>query len=242
MLGKKCTTSKNNVIWRIHPNSLQNTCWSGLFTVLSESQTVFFILAFLALSIICSSFQVCEHMCVQHTHRHKRGACWPKSLGHVSSVSKAATWTAYLITFCTDLLVTCHTVVNLPFKSEIPDWTGGDVGVTSGHLPNHGVESSVFMHFQEVSWWREDGRLIGIFDGNFDRGRVFKGPPAAETWVSVDIGSLYLQCVGFFGLKIQRLLRNDKDERFLLMTTAARTNVCNTDGWSLCAFKPICES
>lgn len=69
----------------------------------------------------------------------------------VSSVSKAATWTAYLITFCTDLLVTHRTLVNLPFKREIPDWTGGDVGVTSGHLPNHGVESSVFMHFQEVS-------------------------------------------------------------------------------------------
>ena len=98
------------------------------------------------------------------------------------------------------------------------------------------------MHFQEVSGWREDGRLISIFNDNFDRRRVFKGPPAAETRVNVDIGRLYLQCIGFFGLKIQRLLRNDKDECFSLMTTAARTNEYNTDGWSLCAFKPICES
>lgn len=27
-----------------------------------------------------------------------------------------------------------------------------------------------------------------------------------------------------------------------LMTTAARTNEYNADGWKLCAFKPICES
>lgn len=87
------------------------------------------------------------------------------------------------------------------------------------------------MNFEEVRWGREDRRLICILNDNFDGRSIFKGPPAAETWVSVDIGCLYLQCIGFFGLKVQRLLRNDKDECFSLMTTAARTNEYNADGW-----------
>lgn len=87
------------------------------------------------------------------------------------------------------------------------------------------------MNFEEVSRWREDRRLVSILNNNFDCRRVFKGPPAAETWVNMDIGCLYLQRIGFFGLKVQRLLRNDKDECFPLMTTAARTNEYNADGW-----------
>lgn len=86
------------------------------------------------------------------------------------------------------------------------------------------------MNFKEVSRGGEDRRLISIFDNNFDRRRVFKGPPAAETWVNVDIGCFYLQRIGFFGLKIQGLLRNDKDKCFSLMTTAAGTNEYNADG------------
>lgn len=117
-----------------------------------------------------------------------------------------------------------------PFKKEIPYRTGGDIGVTSSHLPNHRVEGSVFMNFQEVSRRREDRRLVSVLHNDFDCCRVFKGPPAAETWVNMDIGCLYLQRIGFFGLKVQRLLRNDKDECFSLMTTAARTNEYNADG------------
>lgn len=60
------------------------------------------------------------------------------------------------------------------------------------------------MHFSsEVSRWREDGRLISIFDDNFDR-RVFKGAPAAETRVRMDI-ELPLSVYRIFWTKIQRL-------------------------------------
>lgn len=105
-------------------------------------------------------------------------------------------------------------VVTISFKREIPYRTGCDIRVTSSHLPNHGVQSSIFMNFQEVSRWREDRRLICILHDNFNRCCIFKGPPAAETRVNMDIGCLYLQSIGFLGLKVQRLLRNDKDECF----------------------------
>lgn len=141
-----------------------------------------------------------------------------------------------------ELICLSFEIASVRFKREIPYRTGSDIRVTSSHLTNHRVQSSIFMNFKEVSWWRENGRLISILNDNFDCGRVFKGSPAAETWVNVDIGCLYLQRIGFFGLKVQRLLRNDKDKCFSLMTTAARTNEYNGDGWKLCAFKPICES
>lgn len=86
------------------------------------------------------------------------------------------------------------------------------------------------MNFEEVSWGREDGRLVRVLHHDFDCRSVFERPLAAETWISVDVGCLHLQCIGLFGLKVQRLLRNDKDECFSLTTTAARTNESNADG------------
>lgn len=86
------------------------------------------------------------------------------------------------------------------------------------------------MDLEEVRRGGEDRGLVSILHDDLDRRRVFEGPPAAETWVNVDVGGLYLQRIGLFGLKVQRLLGNDRDECPSLMTTAARTNESNADG------------
>lgn len=114
-------------------------------------------------------------------------------------------------------LLSPYGAASTALKWEIPYWTWSDIGVTCCHLANHWVQSSIFMNFKEVSWWREDWGLISILHNNFDCCCILKGSPATEPWVDVDIGCLHLQCIGFFGLKVQRLLKkNDKDECFSL--------------------------
>lgn len=113
------------------------------------------------------------------------------------------------------LLLSCE-AANTTLKRQIPDWTRSAIRVTCCHLANHRVQSSIFMNFKEVSWWREDWGLISILHNNFDCCCILKGSSATETWVDVDIGCLHLQCIGFFGLEVQRLLK--KWQRWMLLS------------------------
>lgn len=97
-----------------------------------------------------------------------------------------------------------------PLKAALPYGAGRHVGVMGCHLPQHRVDSSIFMYFQQVSGRGEDWRLISILHHDLHGGRVLEGAPAEETGVEVNVGCLHLQSVGLFCLKVQRLLRGTK--------------------------------
>lgn len=84
----------------------------------------------------------------------------------------------------------------------------------SRYLTNHWVNGSVFMYFQKVSWWREDRRLVSILHYDFNSCRIFERSHADETRVNIYVGCFYLQSIGSFGLKVQRLLRMTETNAF----------------------------
>lgn len=119
-------------------------------------------------------------------------------------------------------------------RAVLPYRAGRHVGVMGCHLPQHRVESSIFMHFQKVGGWGEDRWLISIFHHDLHGRRVLEGSPAEEARVDVNVGCFHLQSVGLFGLKVQWLLR--RTEMNVFHWGPQKTSDGDADGWKLCAF------
>lgn len=116
-----------------------------------------FVLICPVLGLVCSSQLMCVRpyvgMCTR-AHRHTDTWCaLTLILGSCECSPKGSqphcTYTRISLHFTTSCL--SLDVTHVPFKRDIPYGTGGDIRVTSSHLPNHGVQSSIFMNFEEVS-------------------------------------------------------------------------------------------
>lgn len=129
-------------------------------------------------------------------------------------------------------LGSANSIPKEPLKAALPYGAGRHIRVMGCHLPQHRVDSSIFMYFQQVSGRGEDWWLISILHHDLHGCRVLEGAPTEETRVEVNVGCLHLQSVGLLSLKVQGLMRRTKINVFYWWPQ--RTRDCNTDGWELC--------